>query len=98
MYTRSPPFKSLGNDMQILMAVSQGRRPERSNEPTYLEDGYWTLITRCWEADPRDRPSIREAREQVGSCLNGYYEHPRIDCSDILVGINNGTASQIKHY
>jgi hypothetical protein len=55
----------LGNDMQIIMAVTNGRRPDRPNEPISLEDELWTLISQCWEADPKVRPHIRRATEKV---------------------------------
>jgi hypothetical protein len=59
MYTRLPPFKDLGNDMQIIIAVSiEGRR--------HLEEELWALITRCWEADPEGRSHMRQAADKVG--------------------------------
>jgi hypothetical protein len=71
MYTRSPPFKGLGNDMQIIIAVSiDGRRPEHPDESVHpMEEELWALITRCWEADPQVRPHIRRAAEKVSDWL-----------------------------
>jgi serine/threonine protein kinase len=70
MYTRSPPFKELCKDVQVITAVSKGRRPEHPGESVYMEDGLWNLITSCWETDPKDRPHIRKAVEKVSDQLN----------------------------
>jgi serine/threonine protein kinase len=70
IYTRSPPFAGLRNDMQIIMAVSQGRRPERPKNSIHLENELWTLVTQCWESDPKERPDIRRATHKVGDWLH----------------------------
>jgi hypothetical protein len=55
-----------------MMAVIQGLRPERPHESNYMEDKLWTLVTQCWESDPKERPDIRRATHKVGNWLHQH--------------------------
>ena len=58
VFTGASPF---GNrrTIQVIMAITQGRRPPRPTHPTFTED-LWTLIQRCWDHDPYLRPGVSE--------------------------------------
>jgi serine/threonine protein kinase len=48
-----------------LLAFSQGSRPPRPEEPVAIgfDQGTWEFAERCWDKDPKQRPTAREALE-----------------------------------
>uniref|UniRef100_A0A0W0F905 Protein kinase domain-containing protein n=1 Tax=Moniliophthora roreri TaxID=221103 RepID=A0A0W0F905_MONRR len=53
------PFHEKPNDAAVALAVWQGMRPSRPLNMN-LHDDLWSLLMRCWESDPRSRPSPEE--------------------------------------
>lgn len=62
--TGTHPFgrHALGKLMEL---APQGPRPPRLGDPVAVGfgQGTWEFIERCWDEDPRQRPSAREALE-----------------------------------
>ena len=57
IFTGNLPFHGL-NDLQIVDAIDDGKRPERPNlDECELPDRTWTMMKECWDSDPRKRPS-----------------------------------------
>jgi serine/threonine protein kinase len=67
MLTQERVFADLPNLQKLMFAVvEEGRRPVLPvNTPTSLR----SLITACWDADPKKRPSFREILEQLDHVL-----------------------------
>jgi hypothetical protein len=64
IYTNSAPFAGYRNEMQVIVAITKGVRPARPTEVGMYED-LWSLVTRCWEIEPGDRPSMKEVEKSV---------------------------------
>ena len=62
------PF-SRRHDLVIIGAIIKGERPRRprGEEGTWFSDCIWSVLERCWEPSPGDRPSIKVVLE----CLEG---------------------------
>ncbi|KAJ7191688.1 kinase-like protein, partial [Mycena pura] len=54
------PFSSLHHDIRIIMAVTNGARPQR---PPVISAVNWAFINRCWDSVPASRPSLVEICE-----------------------------------
>ncbi|KAJ7477420.1 kinase-like domain-containing protein [Mycena latifolia] len=53
------PFSDIHNDVRVIIAVKDGRRPERSQA---ISDVNWAFLQQCWNTDPTSRPSVSEIR------------------------------------
>ncbi|WKX88720.1 hypothetical protein Q1695_008385 [Nippostrongylus brasiliensis] len=51
----------------MISHVEQGNRPE---QPERCPDEIFALMTKCWRADPIDRPTFSEARSELTILLN----------------------------
>src|SRR5436853_4389331 len=52
-----PPFNGESHDYYLALDICRGRRPQiREEIPEALKE----LIKKCWDANPKDRPSIDE--------------------------------------
>jgi len=61
------PF-SRHHGLAIIGAIIKGERPRKPREEgAWFTDGIWSVMERCWEPSPGDRPSI----EDVLQCLEG---------------------------
>jgi hypothetical protein len=56
LVTRYPPFHEL-NELGAAMKIISGQRPARP-ATALCSDALWTLITDCWNHDPRSRPTM----------------------------------------
>ena len=59
VFTGAVPFGS-GSSVMAMLAIMQGRRPQRPTHPTCTEE-LWKLIQGCWDHDPHLRPETSEA-------------------------------------
>ena len=59
VFTGGIPFGKKSATIAML-AIIQGRRPERPTHPTFTEN-LWSLMQRCWDHDPQLRPEVSEA-------------------------------------
>jgi hypothetical protein len=71
MYTGLPPFQGYHNDLQVVMAVCGGARPDRPNKCRMHEE-LWTLAARCWDNDQNLRPNMVEISHEV-SVICSYH-------------------------
>jgi len=58
------PYHYLRTDAQVVMELHQGVKPRRP-APSFVDDGQWSLIQRCWTDPPSGRPDIWDVREAV---------------------------------
>ena len=62
LFTGWVPFSEIRQDMAVMAAILHGTRPERpSNDDlpvVELDDSLWSVMQRCWLANPASRPSI----------------------------------------
>lgn len=68
--TRRKPFEEIGGSAFCIMwAVHRGTRPPLIKD---LPEPIETLMTRCWDKEPSQRPSMSEVRDTM-SCLMKYF-------------------------
>ena len=62
------PFALL-RDFVVIRKVLEGERPERPRgvRGAWFQDSVWEMLERCWEVQPKDRPSLNT----VLQCLQG---------------------------
>ncbi|KAF8137377.1 kinase-like domain-containing protein [Boletus edulis] len=56
--TGNIPYHRLSRDEQVIVAITRGRRPDRSDQKA-VTNGRWKFIERCWSVDG-PRPSSDE--------------------------------------
>jgi hypothetical protein len=61
------PFAELPNDMAVMFAVIEGKRPSRpmSCTGTTVLDSLWELLNNCWEAKAEMRPKVLQIVKQL---------------------------------
>ncbi|RGB42988.1 kinase-like domain-containing protein [Rhizophagus diaphanus] len=64
--TGCKPFANIGHDHALIYQIIDGTRPAITED---TPECYANLMKRCWDADPKKRPSIKEVREILG----GWY-------------------------
>ncbi|POG67609.1 kinase-like domain-containing protein [Rhizophagus irregularis DAOM 181602=DAOM 197198] len=62
--TGCKPFANIGHDHALIYQIIDGIRPAITED---TPECYANLMKRCWDADPKKRPSIKEVREILGS-------------------------------
>ncbi|RHZ43233.1 hypothetical protein Glove_819000g2 [Diversispora epigaea] len=71
VFTSYPPFYNIPHDISLVMAICNGRKPEIVCEvPQLLKD----LMEKCWNNEPRVRPTAEEFKTQLSKYLNHYDE------------------------
>ncbi|KAL5528090.1 hypothetical protein ACEPAF_7226 [Sanghuangporus sanghuang] len=69
LMTGQAPFSHIRRTPEVLIKMQQGERPRRPEGPEIVERGLddklWDLLTRCWAADPEQRPSIQEVINEL---------------------------------
>src|SRR5436853_111287 len=62
-----PPFNGESHDHYLALDICRGRRPQiREEIPEALKE----LIKKCWDANPKDRPSIDEVDITINNFIN----------------------------
>ncbi|RHZ82020.1 hypothetical protein Glove_114g21 [Diversispora epigaea] len=71
VFTSYPPFYNIPHDISLVMAICNGRKPEIKCEvPQLLKD----LMEKCWNNEPRIRPTAEEFKTQLSKYLDHYNE------------------------
>ena len=52
------PWKGTANKL-LFSEIEAGKRPPK---PDRVPDDIWTIVKRCWQADPRQRPAFKEVK------------------------------------
>ena len=78
VFTGAIPF-SKSTPAMAMLAVVQGKRPQRPTHPTFTEN-LWILMQRCWNHVPHLRPEVSEALQvllvqSVSHLLRQSYVH-----------------------
>ncbi|RHZ84248.1 hypothetical protein Glove_84g107 [Diversispora epigaea] len=72
VFTSYPPFYNAPHDINLIMAICNGHKPEIKCEvPQLLKD----LMEKCWNNEPRIRPTAKEFKTQLSKYLNHYDEN-----------------------
>ena len=59
--TEELPFSHLRRDAAVLYArISKKQNPPRPDGPNRISDDLWDLMTRCWAAEPDERPTMEQ--------------------------------------
>jgi hypothetical protein len=57
LLTQHKPFSNIRNDLAVIFHVQSGGRPKRENQ---IKDEIWHMLEKCWNADPKLRPSMAD--------------------------------------
>ncbi|KZV91837.1 kinase-like protein [Exidia glandulosa HHB12029] len=62
------PFGTTKQPGRVVIDVSRGRRPKREDHPSpLLTDQMWGLLQRCWDQEPKDRPTIVDVLHEIAA-------------------------------
>jgi len=64
VFSGAIPFGDGVSSVSAMLAIVQGKRPQRPTHSTFTED-LWMLIQRCWNGDPHSRPKVSEVALQL---------------------------------
>ncbi|GBC02509.1 hypothetical protein RclHR1_04660002 [Rhizophagus clarus] len=62
--TGCKPFANVEHDINLILRILDGERPEITED---TPECFANLMKRCWNSNPKKRPSIREIRNTFGS-------------------------------
>ncbi|KAJ3568359.1 hypothetical protein NP233_g5766 [Leucocoprinus birnbaumii] len=65
VYTGQLPFNHVYSDTSVILRICIGNLP---NRPPEISFAMWTLLWRCWEVEPKRRPSA----PLIGSALGAF--------------------------
>ena len=69
MWTGVLPFNDL-NNAQALLAIVDGKHPERASSPRPIPDALWDAMTSCWQFQPASRPTTGMLHDRLRAALN----------------------------
>ncbi|RIA87828.1 kinase-like domain-containing protein [Glomus cerebriforme] len=81
-----PPFANYENDYDLAMNIVNGMRPKIVSG-TPLE--YKKLMKRCWDANPRNRPSIDTLLVEIREINIPFYEQQKYNSTNMQSNINS---------
>ena len=74
--TGNKPYSYFLQDTVVLARVHDGDKPARERcLPTVFPDLLWSLMERCWDHNPSDRPEITAVRQQLEVVFHGLWGH-----------------------
>lgn len=95
--TNCQPWGKRRNIFVIMEGVAAGKRPERPSTHE-CNDALWSLISRCWDFDPAQRPDITQVCTSVHQPEINNSSGMYINLSIILaVRMNIIYSSRINH-
>ena len=64
--TGNKPYAYFPQDTVVISSAQAGVKPDRVKYlPTVFPDPLWTLMDRCWNYNPNDRPDIALVKEKL---------------------------------
>ncbi|KAF8749806.1 Protein tyrosine kinase [Rhizoctonia solani] len=67
------PYREF-SDIAVIPRILDGKHPERSELQGPLVvtrgDRLWSILTRCWDRDPRNRPTSKEVRDEASGLFH----------------------------
>lgn len=69
VFTRRVPFYQYQNDYQVIRALQKGNeiplRPVLEDKRDGIDEHMWTLMVKCWDYVPQNRPSCEEIHQSI---------------------------------
>ncbi|TDL15027.1 kinase-like protein [Rickenella mellea] len=88
IFTGNVPFHEICRESAVVMAIMQGKTPQRSLEGlTYSgpDQELWETIEMCWRADPIQRPRVSHLVEAFGHQADFFAQESRqISIDDVF--------------
>ncbi|KAJ7777191.1 kinase-like domain-containing protein [Mycena metata] len=81
LYTDEIPLTAVPYGDFIELVFQIGVRPERpeEDESPRMNDGIWDLAERCWDRDPKARPTARQIHDTLKILMMEYAHEPAIE-------------------
>ncbi|RHZ84592.1 hypothetical protein Glove_79g120 [Diversispora epigaea] len=84
VFTSYPPFYDIQHDLNLIMSICNGHKPEIKCEvPQLLKD----VMEKCWNIDPHNRPTAEELKTQLSKFLN-YNEEDNEELEEQIEAAN----------
>ncbi|RGB25133.1 kinase-like domain-containing protein, partial [Rhizophagus diaphanus] len=80
-----PPFNNMAHDIQLSLSICKGERPEIIE---YTPQCYVDLMKKCWNEDPLNIPSSKEALKIIETWIFNFNEVSEELKSNIMEFIN----------
>ncbi|KAF9265052.1 hypothetical protein L218DRAFT_924853 [Marasmius fiardii PR-910] len=58
------PYHYVRSDAQVVIELHKGNKPRRP-APSFVTDSQWVLIVKCWADVPKERPSVKQALQEL---------------------------------
>ena len=68
-------------------------RGERLEKPSFMPDSLNDIMVKCWENDPKKRPTFSQLEEELGSLLGDDVQNHYLKMNDPYVQMNNSRLS-----
>ncbi|CAE6410691.1 unnamed protein product [Rhizoctonia solani] len=70
LYSGLEPYHQYVKDHRICAEIMAGRTPKREDHPEFdkyapLPDKTWTLLEKCWNMEPEERPTIQDVVDEL---------------------------------
>ncbi|KAJ7777201.1 kinase-like domain-containing protein [Mycena metata] len=81
LYTDEIPLTAVPYGDFIELVFRIGVRPERpeEDESPRMNDGIWDLAERCWDRDPKARPTARQIHDTLKILMMEYAHEPAVE-------------------
>ncbi|RHZ49330.1 hypothetical protein Glove_522g93 [Diversispora epigaea] len=90
VFTSYPPYYNTPHDINLIMAICNGQKPEIKFEiPQLLKD----LMKRCWNSEPRNRPTAKELETR----FNEYYYQGNYELNKQIKDIEESNKNFIQY-
>ncbi|RHZ85631.1 hypothetical protein Glove_63g7 [Diversispora epigaea] len=84
VFTSYPPFYNIPHDISLLTSICNGLKPGIKCEVPQLLKG---LMEKCWNIEPRDRPTAEELKIQLSKYLN-YNDEDNDELDEQIKAVN----------
>ncbi|CAN8068588.1 unnamed protein product [Agarophyton chilense] len=80
-------LEGVRNLFDLMLHVSNGRRPSWGPRRNQIDSRYIKLVEQCWSQNPADRPTIQDVVTHLNSLLQSYQERISSQASESMPNV-----------